>query len=503
MVWLAAALFCVCGIGGVWMYFSRSLAEKNTRIQVLETELEVCRSSAESERKMYAENASQQIELLRSNHADTLEAQRVALEKEYSVKLEAASKTAGMIRENSEKEIRFLKETHQTAIAAEKENTRKLIEQQEQAWKVKIDLMKEEFKTLSDKIFSEKSDLFKKENNQQLGDILNPLRERLVEFKQAVDASREKGVEQSAKLGEQIQKMMDEAKRIGTEAGSLAAALKGEQKTQGNWGEMILEDILARSGLIADVHYDSQKNLRDQDGNNLVSDENKKLRPDVVVHYPDGKDIIIDSKVSLVAHVDYMNAETEEEKKEAAARHVRSVKNHVDELAKKKYADYLENCGRETVDFVIMFIPGESPYQLAMIADPGLWRAAFERKVMIVSPVNLMALLQLIFIAWTKADQDRNQQEILKTASQMLDRLYAFYKDFDDIGKHLDQVQKCYDSAGKRLKQEEGGRSIVYSGEKLRRLGVKFTKAHKLPQRLELDDQAELALPEEVQIPEE
>ncbi|MDD3886143.1 MAG: DNA recombination protein RmuC [Victivallaceae bacterium] len=402
----------------------------------------------------------------------------------------------------AEKEKTMLAESHarETAARAEafaaerralKENASELARRfdteradQEKNWKVKADLLREEFKNLSEKLLTEKSGSLQKNNREQMEAIITPLQQRITEFKTAFEEVKTKNVELGATLRSQFEKMLEATKKIGTEADNLAAALKGNNKTQGNWGEMILEEILRNSGLRRGVHYECQATLRDESGAALTNELNSKMRPDVVVHYPDGADVIIDSKVSLAAYTDYMNAETDDARAEALARHVRSVRSHVDELVRKNYSAYVKKSDREAVDFVIMFIPNEAPHQLAMMADPGLWREAFDRKVLIVSPVNLMALLQIIQIAWTRADQERNQAEILKTASMLLERLYAFYDDFDKIGTQLDAVRDSYVKAGDKLKGGAGKHSIVGPGEKLRQLGVRMKREKSLPERL-------------------
>ena len=401
----------------------------------------------------------------------------------------SAKKTAALEIRNAsvEQENQLLRETCARDIAAEKENSRRLMAEQEKILSVRLDLIKAEFRTLSERIFSEKSEAMQKNNVQQLTGLLAPLREKMSEFRLSVENAREKGVEQSAKLTEQISKMMEETRRIGSEANALASALKGEQKTQGNWGEMILEDLLSRSGLQRDLHYEVQPTIRDDGGKTLRTEENKMLRPDVILHYPDGKDIIIDSKVSLTAYTDYMNCTDEENASEALTRHEKSIRSHVEELIRKDYAGYLKKNGRETVDFVIMFVPNEGSFLLGMKHAPTLWQESFERKVIIVSPLHLMTLLHLIHIAWTRSDQNRNQEEILTIASQMLDRVYAFYSDFDEIGQRLDKLHDAYGSALKRLKHTPGGHSIISSGEKLRQLGVKLSKKQNIPPRLAVE----------------
>ena len=407
----------------------------------------------------------------------------------------SAKKTAALTIRNAalEQENRLMREACDRDIAAEKENSRRMIAEQEKILTVKLDLIKAEFRTLSERIFTEKSEAMQKNNSQQITALLTPLREKMSEFRNSVENAREKGVEQSAKLTEQISKMMEETRRIGSEANALASALKGEQKTQGNWGEMILEDLLTRSGLQRDVHYEIQPTIRDDGGKTLRTEENKMLRPDVILHYPDGKDIIIDSKVSLTAYADYMNSSEEPDSSDALQRHEKSLRAHVEELVRKNYAGHLKKNGRETVDFVIMFIPNEGSFLLGMKNSPSLWQEAFERKVIIVSPLHLATLLHLIHIAWTRSDQNRNQEEILTLANQMLDRIYAFYADFDEIGLRLDKLHDAYGNALKRLKHNPGGRSIISSGEQLRRLGVKLSKKQNIPPRLAVETDEEFS----------
>lgn len=425
-----------------------------------------------------------ELEELRLKNAavqSTLDAREKQYEAEKTLLENSFSREIKTLKENHEQKLRMLSE-HSQAAFAELEKTHQARHAQ----------LKEEFKVLSDRILEEKSGKLQNANKEQLAAILNPLREKLGEFKTAVEDSKNKGIELASSLTAQLGKMMEETSRIGGEARNLANALKGEQKTQGDWGELILEDILQRSGLNRGIHYETQETIRDIDGKVVIGDHEKRMRPDVIVHFPDGKDVIIDSKVSISAYVDYMNSEDEESRQNALTRHVRSVKNHVAELIRKDYPLFNSKSGRDTVDFVVMFIPGEGPFQLAMLSDVTLWNEAFKNKVMIVSPVNLMALLKIIHIAWSREEQSRNQQDILDTAAQLMERLYAFYEDYDQIGTTLEKLQNCYDKATRRLKQGNRSHSIVNSGEKLKKLGVQNSKNAKLPARLiDLENEAE------------
>ena len=428
--------------------------------------------------RILVQNAHQtELRNLQDTHEKELQSLRERFRNELADKLRIGEEQKTAQANAFESERKALKE----AFDILEQQTRESKAEMEKNWQTKIDLLKEEFKTLSAQILKERSGDLANSNQTQLTALLKPLQEKLGDFKTAVDQAKEKGISLNSELKEQIAHLLSATKRIGDDANNLATALKGNNKTQGNWGEMILEEILVNSGLKKGIHYECQVTLRDEDGALIHNDSNRLMRPDVIVHYPDGKDVIIDSKVSLSAYTDYMNAENDEEKKNALLRHNRSIRSHVDELVQKNYSSYIRQSQHETVDFVIMFIPNEASHQLAMIQDPGLWRWAFERKVMIVSPVNLMALLQLIQIAWTRADQERNQQKILDTAATLLDRLYAFYEQFDEVGKKLDSAHDAYQKSLDKLKGGNGKHSVVLSGEQLKRLGVKMKRVRPLP----------------------
>ena len=465
---------------------ARGAAAEEARIAAAKAaaELERAEKQAERERGLISEAHGRELASLRETHVREMDALRENLQNE----LELERKAAGERRQAQEDAFSAERAALKKNYALLEQQFRENKQEMEKNWQTKMDLLKEEFKTISGEILKEKAGHLSEHNQEQLSALLKPLQEKLGDFKSAVDQAREKGVSLNSELKEQIAHLMNAAKRIGDDANNLASALKGGSKTQGNWGEMILEEILVGSGLRKGVHYECQETLRDDDGNLLQNEAKQMMRPDVIVHYPDGKDVIIDSKVSLSAYTDYMNAEDDAARENALERHIRSVRSHVEELVRKNYASYIRKEKHEAVDFVIMFIPNEASHQLAMIQDPGLWRWAFERKVMIVSPVNLMALLQLIQIAWTRADQERNQQKILDTAGTLLDRLYSFYEQFDDVGKKLDGACDAYRKSLDRLKGGNGKHSVVLSGEQLKQLGVKMKRVRQLPAKYRSSD---------------
>lgn len=366
------------------------------------------------------------------------------------------------------------------------------------------DQLKAEFQVLAEKILAQKSESLEKNGKTQLDALLAPLKTKLDEFKSSAEQTRKESQETNARLSEQIQLLMKSSRDLGEEANQLARALRSDSKMQGNWGEMILDEILTASGLIEDVHYQRQATLTDDAGQAIRNDEsNSFMRPDVLVNYPDGKVVIVDSKVSLDAYVDWVNAEDDAVKESALSRHLKSVKNHISELVTKNYPAYVKKSQQEAVDFVVMFMPNEGAYELAVRHDVKLWQDAFSRKVLIVSPVNLMALLQLIHLGWKRYDQERNQLKIVDAASELLYRLYQFYDKFNTIGKHLESAARSYTEATDQLRGSGGKHSVVKKGEELKALGIKMKKKMGIPARLEPDFIEEIVEDETPALPED
>lgn len=379
----------------------------------------------------------------------------------------------------------------QQNVEAEKRLQEQRSLQQDSARK-QYDQLKAEFKLLAEQILAEKSKAFEKNGRTQIDALLTPLKVKLDEFKSNAETARKQTLETNARLSEQIQLLMQSSRALGEEASQLARALRSDNKAQGNWGEMILDEILASSGLIEKVHYHKQATLTDDTGNAMRNEETSSImRPDVLVNYPDGKVVIIDSKVSLTSYIDWVNSEDDTLRDDALKNHLRSVRSHVDELVRKNYSAYIKKSRQEAVDFVIMFMPNEGAYELAMRQDIKLWQEAFSRKVLIVSPVNLMALLQLIHLSWKRYDQERNQLQIIDTASLLLERLYSFYQEFDDIGRKLDGTADAYRKAVDRLRGTGGKHSVVKKGEELKALGVKMKRKLELPNALQVSEDAD------------
>ena len=321
--------------------------------------------------------------------------------------------------------------------------------------------LKEQFRTLAGDVLGEQSRRFKEENRESMDIILKPFKDNISEFRSRVDAIFTQQTEQSGALKNELQRLMELNKQITTETTNLTNALKGNSKVQGDWGEMILESILDNSNLIRGVHYQTQLNVKDEAGNNL--------RPDVVLNLPNNKQVIIDSKVSLTAYVNYVSAESEAERRAAMTAHVASVRQHVKELGAKSYQQLLNS-----PDFVIMFIPNEPAFLDALKEDNTIWNDAYEKKVIISSPTNLFALLKIVDDLWRRDEQNKNHKNIIKLGVTLYDQLVAFSTTLEGVGTSLEQAQAKYDEAYKRL--HTGNNNIVRVGEKLRKMGLPTTK---------------------------
>ena len=337
----------------------------------------------------------------------------------------------------------------------------------------------EQFKNLAQQLMESSASKLKESNKETMTVITQPLKEAMENMQKAISESQKDGAARSASFREQIQQMLQQTQQLGEKTDSLTNVLRRDNKISGNMGEIILGDLLASQGLTEGIHYEVQARLRDELGRPLKNDETgKEMQPDVILHYPQGQDAIVDSKVSLVAYEKYVNAETPEEKERYLQDHIKSVRQHVNELARKDYSKYIKN-GRETVDFVIMFVPFESSLQLALANDPTLWREAFEKKVFVTGEQNLLGILHMIHIAWVQNQQAENQEKVFGLAEQLLDRLGDFVQRYNDLGSKIEAVQKAYESTNNKL--ITGRQSVVQKGRELVDLGAKENANRRIP----------------------
>lgn len=359
-----------------------------------------------------------------------------------------------------------------TQIDFMKEQEVKNEELRNKQFEIQINALKSELQNTTEKLLSQREESLVKSNNIQLDAILNPLKTEIEGMRKSMTDNIKTSSENKASLEKAIEDLMKRTQDIGNDANNLAKALKNETKTQGNWGELILENILEKSGLTEGEHYEKQTTLKDSRGNMLFHDETgKRMIPDVVIHYPDNKDVVIDSKVSLTAFVDYCNAVDENDKVVALKRHIQSMRAHYKELQKKSYSSYIK-APRVSLNYVIMFVPNESAMQLALYGDASLWREAFENGVFITSEQNLLALLRMIQLSWSQVKQAKNQQEVFDAVQKLLDRVAEFVKRYEEIGKKIDNLQNSYEDTKKKL--YSGNQSVVKAANQIAKIsGIK------------------------------
>lgn len=322
--------------------------------------------------------------------------------------------------------------------------------------------MKKEFRLLADEIMEEKSRRFTRENAEKLDNILKPFNENLRDFRDKVERTRLESSKDRASLMTKIAELEKLNTRISDEANALTRALKGDSKARGNWGEMILESILEKSGLARDREFFVQESYTSGDG--------ARLQPDIIVKYPGNRSIIIDAKVSLVAYEQYVNAESDAEREQALKAHLQSVRAHLNKLAAKDYQDEYK---LDTVDFVMMFMPVEPAYFLALQADNRLWSDSYEKRVLLMSPTNLIAALKMVESIWKQEYQSRNVIEIARQGGALYDDFVLLLERLEKLGRKLNETQKQYDDTVMKL---TGRGNLINRVSNLKELGVKARK---------------------------
>ncbi|WP_256010437.1 DNA recombination protein RmuC [Desertivirga xinjiangensis] len=333
-----------------------------------------------------------------------------------------------------------------------------------------------EFENIANKILETKTEKFTELNKNNLKDILDPLGMNINEFKKKVEDVYEKESKERFSLGEKVKELALLNQVISQEARNLTRALKGESKTQGRWGEMILESILEKSGLVKGREYFMEHELTGEDGKTLKSDlEGKKMRPDAVIRYPDNRSVIIDSKVSLNAFTRLTEASDPEEQKKELNAHILAIKNHITSLSAKGYDDY-----NHALDFVMLFVPSEAAYNAALQGDPNLWNFAYDKRILLLSPTNLITSLKLIVDLWKREYQNKNAQKIAKAGADLYDKFVGFVANLRKVGDHLNSAQDKFNESYKQLCTGNG--NLLRQTAELKSLGLKTKK--ELPQEL-------------------
>ncbi|MDE6151646.1 MAG: DNA recombination protein RmuC, partial [Prevotella sp.] len=369
-----------------------------------------------------------------------------------------------------EEDNRRLRQESAERLAEQKAMYEKQMEQQ-------MTLIKEQINTASEKILKERSEQLSLHNKEQLSAILNPLREGITQMRETVEKSGKEHAETMVRLDATIKTSIQQSREVGERADKLAEALTGKNKTQGNFGELRLKQLLEDMGLEEGTQFEEQTTMKDASGRAIYSEEDgRRMVPDVILHFPDARDVIIDSKMSLKAFEDYHNAETDAERQEALARHIASVRQHVTELSQKNYSSYIRE-GRGKLDFVLMYVFSESALQLALGNDASLWKEAYDKGVIIAGSQNLYMMLRVLEMTWRQVRQVENQENMVKAANTVVARVQMFYERFLKVEEQLDRTRKAFDDV--RTVTATSGQSIEVAARKLIKYGAQSSAKRK------------------------
>ncbi|WP_439481441.1 DNA recombination protein RmuC [Cyclobacterium plantarum] len=431
-----ALIFTAMALAGM-AFFSYSNFQKKETLQEKIRDLTMERNGLQESRQLLSDNLNRQLDLYQTQTA-TIKA------------LEGDKYELALDKNKLESKLHYLGEK----LAFQEQELEKMGKKFQQ-----------EFELLANKILEEKSLKFSLQNQENIGRILDPLGKDLEAFKKQVQETYSMESKERFSLERKVKELAELNQQISQEARNLTNALKGNAKIRGNWGEAILETILQNSGLEKNRHYSVQEFLRDDAGYPLLGQDGKKMQPDVIIHYPDNKKVIIDAKISLLAYEKYSSSTDEPDQKNALEMHLKAIKTHIDQLSGKQYEGYAK-----ALDFVIMFVPLEAAYIVALQADAQLWEYAYKKRVLLISSSNLIAALKMIKDLWIRDDQSKNALEIAERGGRMYDKFASFLGNLEDIGKHLEKSQDSYDAAIKQLKTGKG--NLVSQAEKLKNLGI-------------------------------
>ncbi len=420
---IVAYLFGGIVIGGVIAYIF--IARLRTRIAVLERELEFAQKSGEE-------------------------------------KNEAGKRYVEELKEQQRQQLIKVEEQYKASLAD-------LRRQHEEQMQQQMTLIREQMNSVSEKILKERAEQLSVTNKEQLAGILNPLQTNIQQMREAVEKSDREHNSTMQRLDATIRTSIEQSREVGERADKLAQALTGENKTQGNFGELRLKQLLEGMGLEEGEQFELQETMKDQDGHTVYEESGHRLIPDAILHFPDQRDVIIDSKMSFTAFEDYHNAETDEQRQDALRRHIASMRSHVNELAKKNYSKYIKE-GRARVDFVLMYVFSESALQLALSNDPTLWKEAYDRGVVISGSQNLYMMLRVLEMTWRQVRQVENQAQIMQLANLMVDRVQLFAERMSDVKRQLERTNEAFEKV--EASTADSGQSIITTARQLLKMGA-------------------------------
>lgn len=392
----------------------------------------------------------------------------------------ALAAEAGMLRRQMEDERRQYEERHREAMDVQQARFSEVMEK-----------VKAEMKYAANEMLMQRQKEFAEQSNTQIGNVVNPLRQSITEMRKAMDDNMLRQTSMTSEMRTGIENMMRQSEAAKRSTEELTRAFRNDTKAQGDWGETVLDEILESQGLRRGIHYETQATIRDARGNVIRQEDGHNLRPDIIMHLDKNRELIIDSKVSLSSFIDFVNAETPEDRQRHLKAHTESIRRHVKELSEKDYSSYIQP-PKVKMDYVIMFMPNTGALWTALKAQPDLWRKAMERNVFIADEQTLFAAMRIINMTWTQIAQAENHEKVFRLAEEMVDRVGKFVKTYEEMGRQITRLQKAYEDGEKKL--APGGQSIVTTSVKLIRLGAKQNPRN--PVAADGTDGADDALPE-------
>lgn len=430
---------------------------------------------------------SQKQELI--TKLEVLQSQLESTQKQSEIALQEMRNRQEELKAESRRQMEEVKSEDQRRLDEAKEDWRKQSQEALNAQQARFDetiaKVTAQMRSATDDMLKQRQKEFAESSQTNLGQIVNPLRETIDNMKKAMNESTLKQTSMSSEMKVNIENMMRQSEAAKKSADELARVFKHGSKVQGDWGETVLDELLESQGLTKGVHYDIQSVIRDADGYVVKSNEGSIMRPDVILHLDQRREVIIDSKVSLTAFMDYVNAEEEDKRQLFLKAHIDSIQKHVKELSAKDYSSYVQP-PKVKMDYVIMFVPHTGALWTALHSQPDLWRKAMEKNVFIADEQTLFAALRIINLTWTQIAQAQNHERVYALANELLDRVGQFMKKYQAIGKALENATKAYEDGEKKLLP--GGQSILQTCGKLEKLGAKQSDKNPLPQLTDIDE---------------
>ena len=394
------------------------------------------------------------------------------------VKDETKGRELELLRQQHTAETELRQRQYDEQLSMRQQQFEEQLSQRQRQFDEQLNVVREQFQNLATTVLTKTSDQLRQQNREAMEHVTKPISDNFAELQKAIQESDRESAKTAASLTERLRQLGEQTEKMGMTATRLTNALRGDSKQAGDWGELVLQDLLDSQGFKRGFDYDIQDTLTDEEGFIVRNeDTGRAMRPDVVLHYPGNQDVVIDAKVSIKAYYDYVNEPSDQVKLQMLDRHVQSVRSHVKELASKDYSRYIQS-PRTAIDFVIMYVPNEAALQVALARDPKLWTEAFDKKVFISSTQNLFAILRMIQIAWRQHNQTENQKKIVGLAEQLVSRIGLFAERTQKIGRDIDMLTADFTDMQKSV---DGTRGILQKANEMKQLGIKEDVKHPLP----------------------